>query len=122
MQCITIQIAEVEPVVNAKKPLLQIDSLETYVLVGILHLGHAGMRRAVGSNQAITEEVSIAWHIGSKVASISVEWAAVLRVGLQQTLIHPVPNESSLQVGVFIDSLPLVPQVAGRVTHGMSIL
>ena len=38
-----------------------------------------------------------------------------------KSLVHPVPYISTLQIGIFVDSFPLIPKTTGRVSHGMGI-
>lgn len=40
---------------------------------------------------------------------------------LQNALVHPVPNISALQIGIFVNGLPLCPQTAGGVAHGVCV-
>ena len=87
----------------------------------IFHLCHRRMRRTIGTNQTIAKEITITRGIHSEIASISIEQFSIF-IPLGQSLIYPVPNETTLQIRVFIDCLPLPPQVTCRITHGMSIL
>ncbi len=68
------------------------------------------MRRAVGSHEAIAEEIAVAGHIHAEVASVGPERPS-LGVKLQQTLVYPVPYISALQIGIGIDSLPLCGEI-----------
>ncbi|CCX61633.1 unknown [Bacteroides sp. CAG:598] len=88
--------------------------------MGIFHFSHGRMRRAVGSYQTVAAEVTVAWHIHSIIASISPIGTAG-RVCFQNTLVHPVPDVSALQVGILVDFLPLVPQVTVGIAHRMRI-
>ena len=78
------------------------------------------MRRAVGAYNTVAKEVTVARCIDTVVTSISPVMAAVFVVSIK-TLVYPVPDVSALQVGILVDSLPLIPQVAAGVTHGMRI-
>ena len=122
VQRIVLQVGEVETVGDAEIALRQIHRLKADVLVGILYLRHTGMRGAIRPYQSVAQEVTIARCIHAKVTAIGIEGTTVLLIGLQESLIHPIPDESTLQVGVFIDGLPLIPEVTGGVSHRMGIL
>ncbi|CCZ47450.1 putative uncharacterized protein [Bacteroides sp. CAG:661] len=78
------------------------------------------MRRAVGTYQTVAAEVTVTRHIHAIIASISPIGTAS-RVRFQNTLVHPVPDVSALQVGILVDFLPLVPQVSVGIAHRMRI-
>ena len=122
MHGIVLQVGEIETVGDAEIAFRQIHRLKAYILVGILHLRHTGMRCAVGAYQSVAQEVTVARRVHAKVSAIGIEGTAILLVGLQESLIHPIPDESTLQVGIFIDGLPLIPEVTRGVTHRMGIL
>ena len=86
----------------------------------IFHLAHTRMRYTVGTYQTVAAEVTVAWHVGTEVSSVCPECLTIL-VMCQHTLVHPVPDVSTLQVRITVDSFPLIPQTSGRVTHGMCI-
>ncbi len=96
-------------------------ALESDVAVGVLHLGHRGMGRAVGVDDAVAEEIGVARRVHSVIAAIGPVLHAVL-ILLGEALVDPVPDESALQVGIFVDALPLQPQRSRRVAHRVSVL
>ena len=44
-----------------------------------------------------------------------------LLVGVAEALVYKVPNESTLQSGIFADEVPIFFQAADRVTHSVGI-
>ena len=86
----------------------------------VFHFCHCRMQTTVGVNKTVAEEITVAGCIYSEVTSISPVFSSVL-VFLEQTLIYPVPDISSLKVRIFIDSLPLSPEISGRVAHCVCI-
>ena len=95
---------------------------EPEVLLHVLHLRERRMRRAVGQYEAVAAEVPVAGGVfPAEIPSVGPERAS-LGVVLQQALVHPVPEESALQVGIAVDRVPLSDEVSGRVAHRMSVL
>ncbi len=79
------------------------------------------MGRAVGVDDAVAEEIGVARRVHSVIAAIGPVLHAVL-ILLGEALVDPVPDESALQVGIFVDALPLQPQRSRRVAHRVSVL
>ena len=115
-----LQTGEVEAVLYLELTSFEVDSFEAYILVSILHFGHSRMRSTVRSYNAVTQEVTVAWCVDAEVTTIRPIFTAVL-VHLEQTLVHPVPNVTALQVRIFIDGIPLSRQVTVGVTHSMRV-
>ncbi len=80
------------------------------------------MRRPVGIDQSVAEEVSVRRPVGAEVASVGPIAVACSRILDQQPLVDPVPDEAPLKVGRAVDRLPHIPEPACRVPHRMGIL
>ena len=80
-------------------------------------LGGMGMRRAVGSEDAIGAESIVVLDTGQLAQVAPCGPTAVF----QEALIHSIPNEATLQLGVLVDSVPIVLETAHRVAHGMAV-
>ena len=84
------------------------------------HLFHGRMRSAVRIYDTVAKEITVARHINAEVATVCIIVFAVFILN-KKSLVYPVPNPTTLEVRVFVDSFPLSPKVTGRVTHGMGI-
>ncbi len=102
----------------------EIDGLDTF-----LELEHSRMRLSIGADHSIDIEVAVIRLI-SVVSSVLVPNPPMqsvvfilAHVDLPQTLIAPVPDESTLQAFVLprFDRFPVVGEAAGRVAHGMGV-
>ena len=98
----------------------RIGHLEAYILISIFHFCHGRMRSAVGTDDTVAEEVAVAGCVFSEIAAVCPERTSVF-IFLQNALVHPVPNISALQIGIFVNGLPLCPQTAGGVAHGVCV-
>ena len=114
------QISEIETVYSPILTGSYINSIKCYILMYILHFCHSRMRLTVGPHQTITTEITIAWHIYSIVSSVCPVFTTVL-ISFRYSLIHPVPNISTLKIWVFIDFFPLIPQITIWITHSMRV-
>ena len=113
-----LQACEVEAVLHFELAGCQIDGLEAYILMGVLHFGHSRVYGTVGSDDTVAQEVTVARCIHTEVATVCPIFTSVL-VFLKQTLVHPVPDVTALQVRVSIDGIPLCGKVTAGVTHGV---
>ena len=120
MYLVFFQVSEIETIGYVELARCGIDRFKTDVLMYILHFCHCRMRTTVGVDQPVAVEIAVAGGIYSEVASVSPVFSSVL-VFLEQALVYPVPDVSSLKVRIFVDGLPLSPQVSGRVAHRMRI-
>ena len=78
------------------------------------------MRTAIRIDKTVAEEVAIARRVYTEVTSISPVFSSIL-IFLEKTLVYPVPDISTLEVRVFVNRLPLSPQVSGGVSHCVCI-
>ena len=76
--------------------------------MGVFNLCHSGMRGTIRVYYTVAKEVSVTRGVYSIVTTIGIIFTSIL-IFFQDTLVHPVPDESALQVRVFIDSFPLIP-------------
>ena len=88
--------------------------------MSILHFSHCRVRSTVRSNDTVAKEVTIAWSVYTEVATISPIFTAVF-ILLEQTLVNPVPDVTTLEVRILVDSSPLCSQVTVGITHGVRI-
>ena len=94
---------------------------EMDILQYLLHFVDVRVRGAVGSNQAVGTEVGVVDDAyKSHVAAKSPDVALVLVLDGKR-LVHPVPNETALQLVVLVNQVPVVLEVTYTVTHGMGI-
>src|SRR3712207_1191347 len=142
IEIVVLQVGEIEAVEHSEITFLQVDGLKLHVLMGIFHLCHGRMRTAIGVDQSVVKEVSVARGVCSEVATIGIEGSGrgelgriFLVIGSQrmvgfearqlaideQSLVYPVPNEATLQVRILIDSFPLAMKITRRVTHCVGI-
>ena len=70
------------------------------------------MGGAIRIDQTVAKEVAVARHIFAEVTTIGVKLFSVFIFG-KDTLVYPVPDPTALQVRIFVDGLPLSPQVTG---------
>ena len=96
------------------------DRPEGDVGIGVTHLGHGGMGRTVGRDESVAAEVAVARLTVAVVAAVSPVGSPRCIVTFE-SLIDPVPNEAALQIGIFVDRLPLQPQRAVGVAHRVRI-
>ena len=120
MYLILFQIGEVETVRDVELARCCVNRIEADILMHVFHFCHCRMRTTVGVDKTVAKEITVAGCIYSEVTSVSPVFSSVL-VFLEQTLIYPVPDISSLKVRIFIDSLPLSPEISGRVAHCVCI-
>ena len=88
------------------------------VLIDFLHLVGMGMGAAVASHDAVGAEGIVVLHTGedAEVTARSIPGRVLLIVERilnllpvhREALVHPVPDEAALQLGVFVDSVPVV--------------
>ena len=116
MDLILFQIGEVETDRAVELARCCVYRNEAAILLHVFHYCKSRMQTTVGVNKTVAEEITVAGCIYSEVTSISPVFSSVL-VFLEQTLIYPVPDISSLKVRIFIDSLPLSTEISGRDAH-----
>ena len=120
MNLIFFQISEVETIGNFEFAGCDVYCFKSYILMYILHFSHCRVRTPVGVYKTVAKEVTVAGRIYTEIASVCPIFFPVF-VFLENTLIYPVPNISTLKIRILIDSLPLSPQVSGGVTHSVRI-
>ena len=98
------------------------ERFEMDILQYLLHFVDVRVWGAVGSNQAVGTEVGVVDDAyKSHVAAKSPDVALVLVLDGKR-LVHPVPNETALQLVVLVNQVPVVLEVSYTVAHGMCIL
>ena len=78
------------------------------------------MRTTIRIDKTVAEEVAIARRVYTEVTSVSPVFSSIL-IFLEKTLVYPVPDISTLEVRIFVNRLPLSPQVSGGVSHCVCI-
>ena len=95
--------------------------LEGDVLIYLLHLPDMWMERAVGCYKSVGTEVGIVYYAyKSHIATISPVFVSLV-IGLGDGLVYPVPDETTLQLVVFVNQIPVILEVTLAVTHGMGV-
>ena len=117
---VLLQSCEVETVLDSKLTSSQVYSFEAYVLVSVLHFSHSRVRSTVRSHDTVTQEVTVTWCIYTEVTTVCPVVASVF-IHLVKTLVYPVPNVTTLEVRILVDSIPLSSQVTIGVTHSVRI-
>ena len=79
------------------------------------------MRTTIRIDKTVAEEVTIARCVYAEVTSVGPVFSSIL-IFLEKTLVYPVPDISTLEIRIFVNCLPLSPQVSRGVSHGMCIL
>ena len=87
-------------------------------LIDVLHFVVVRVGNAVGRNETVDAEGTIVGLV-AKVATVGEILHTILL--LENALIHPVPNGSATDGGVIIDHVPVLLEVAHRVTHRMGV-
>lgn len=102
--------------------ILRIKVAEPDILVYLAHLFSLRFHASVGKDHPVDTEVpGTGCSFRPKVGSICPE-TIPLFVMFHQTLVDPVPDESTLQQRISSDDLPIFGKVAQAVPHGMGIL
>ena len=120
MDLILFQIGKVKTVSDSELAGSSVNCFKTDILMYIFYFSHSRVWSAVRVDKPIAKEVTVTRGVYTKVTSISPVFSTIF-VFLEQTLIYPVPNISSLKVRIFVNSLPLSPKVSGGITHCMCI-
>ena len=77
------------------------------MLIIVLHLIGMGVVTAVGSNDTIAVEVVVAGRIASCIATILPNLLTGNLACTAQTLVHEVPNETTLILGILAGEIPI---------------
>ena len=120
MYLILFQIGEIETVGDFEYAGCGIYCLKAYILMYIFHFSHCRMRTTIRIDKTVAEEVAIARRVYTEVTSVSPVFFSIL-IFLEKTLVYPVPDISTLEVRIFVNRLPLSPQVSGGVSHCVCI-
>ena len=113
---IVAQILEIEPVLNSVSAFLRGDAGDGDVLVDVLDLIVAGMRVAVRIDDSVAQEVRVGGGVHAVIAAVGPSL-----LGVVQALVHPVPDESALQMRVGVNLFPLEVEGAGGVAHRVGV-
>ena len=80
------------------------------------------MRCPVGAHETVGAEILLVYPaVATEVATVEEVFASV-RVGRLESLVYPVPDETTLQLGRFEDDVPIFLEVTGTVAHGVRVL
>ncbi len=90
-------------------------------LVDLAHLEVVGVRRAVRRDEAVEQEVDVARRPRRPVVAAVRPERAPVGGARREPLVHPVPDEAALQLGMRIDHVPVVLQVADAVAHRVRV-
>ena len=118
---IFFQVSEIETVGDFEYTGCGIYCFKTYILMYIFHFSHCRMRTTIRIDKTVAEEVAIARRVYTEVTSVGPVFSSIL-IFLEKTLVYPVPDISTLEIRIFVNCLPLSPQVSRGVSHGMCIL
>ena len=79
------------------------------------------MGSSIRKNQSVDAEIAITGSsFRTKITSICPKGFSFIVLS-KQALIHPIPDESSLQNWILFDHIPIILQVTYRISHGMCI-
>ena len=109
--------AEAVAVLARDHAFLRVGEREGERLLDLLHVPHLRLRRAVGVDHAVADEVDVVREV-AEVAAV----APVALVLSQDALLDPVPDEAALQAVVRADRLPVVGEAAAAVAHRVRVL
>ena len=89
-------------------------------LVHPYHLGGVGVGLAIGGDNAVGAEGVVVANAGqaAQVAAHGIPFSILP----WETLVHPVPDESALQLRVAVDGVPVAGESAHAVAHGVAVL
>ena len=89
---------------------LEIDELD--ILIYLAHFRGLRFYRTVGIDNAVDAEITVGWSTDCTViAAIRPILAAICRF-LGKSLIHPIPDATTLQKRVFLDNIPVFLEIA----------
>ena len=95
-----------------------VDSLDTHILINLLHLKVLCLGRKVGAHDTVhTEHTVVRLVVHAEVATIAPVLLAGLRVDVVQSLVYPVPDGTTHKEVGALYGVPVVNEVAHGVTH-----
>ena len=109
-------------VVNLKASFFQSLISNPCVLIVVAHLIGMRVQSAVGCDDTITVKVVVAGRIAAIVATVSKYLLTSNLTLIAHTLVHEVPDITTLVVRLLANQVPVLFESTHRVTHGMSIL
>ena len=120
-QTIIVERAECIFIVHLHPPGGQVDRLHPHRLIHALHLVGMWIPGAVGGNQAVVAEVLVALAvIVVPVAGVAIERLPV--AADEQRLVHKVPDETALILGIATHQVPIFAKSSLGIAHGVGIL
>ena len=108
-EVVVSEISEEILVAHLDKTLLQILGCSPNLLIVVAYLISVRIVAAVGSDDTVTVEVVVRCGIAAIVTTIGEDLLALL-VGIAETLVYEVPNETTLQSGILTDEVPILLQ------------
>src|SRR5438067_617295 len=123
------QVGEIVPVFELDGSRGEINRSAMNVLVHVLHFEKPRMRLPIRRHEAIAAKIVVARRAGRTViAAVSPKILAggrgflARRNWMPQTLVHPIPDESALQVWLRVNLVPIRPKITGAVAHRVLVL
>src|SRR5690606_21554274 len=87
--------------------LLRVFSLETNILIYMLHLITVWLETPVRIDNTVDQEITIGWRSRRAIVT-AIGPELTLFVVIDQALVHPVPDKTTLQIGIFLNYLPVI--------------
>ena len=90
-------------------------------LIHFFHFMHMRIDGSVGSNKAIGTKVGIIFSkLITKISAVGPIICSIFSC-LQNNLIYPIPNKSTLECIIFLKGIPIILQIADTIAHGMCV-
>ena len=87
--------------------LLRVFSLEPNILIYMLHLITVWFETPVRIDNTVDQEITIGWRSRRAIVT-AIGPELTLFVLIDQALVHPVPDKTTLQIGIFLNYLPVI--------------
>ena len=114
------QVTEGEPVDEGDPAGIGVDLGHPHRSIEVLRLTKGRLGPAVGPDQAVGHEVVVV-RLVAEVAAVGPARRAVGQL-LDQAVVPPLPDETALQPGCGLDGVPVLPERAVAVAHGVRVL
>src|SRR4030043_1869948 len=114
------QVRKKELIDNFDPSRRQVDGPEADVLINLLDLVGLGCYRPVGKQDPVAAE-ALLLAAGVKIVGTAVITASS-REHFLHSLVRPIPYRASLELGVALDRVPVILEVAERIPHAVGIL
>ena len=118
--CIVAYIIKIHVVMQYKSAGLLIIRYNTHRTVHILIFKQSCMWCTIRVHQSIHTEISIMDCL-AVIAAIIIFRLSIFRLSVRNRMIAPLPDESATHPRIFLDYLEIILQIAGAVSHAMTI-